>query len=74
MRKNALQVGECCCQRLSAGDKWLRRVANDFFKPFDEGSSFCTSQPHGFSKLSKGPDAFAAILQAMGVPGPHLMA
>jgi putative oxidoreductase len=29
---------------------------------------------HGFAKLSKGPDAFATILQAMGVPGPHLMA
>lgn len=29
---------------------------------------------HGFSKLSKGPDAFAAILQAMGVPNPHFMA
>jgi putative oxidoreductase len=28
---------------------------------------------HGFAKLSKGPDAFAAILQAMGVPSPHLM-
>jgi len=29
---------------------------------------------HGFVKLSKGPEAFAAILQAMGVPSPHLMA
>jgi|SRR5262245_19384930 len=29
---------------------------------------------HGFSKLSRGPDAFAAILQAMGVPAPHFMA
>src|SRR5258708_4076168 len=29
---------------------------------------------HGYSKLSKGPDAFAAILQAMGVPNPHVMA
>src|SRR5262245_49070344 len=29
---------------------------------------------HGFAKLSKGPDAFAAILQAIGVPGPHFMA
>src|SRR5215469_2617610 len=29
---------------------------------------------HGFAKLSKGPDTFAAILQAMGVPAPHLMA
>jgi putative oxidoreductase len=29
---------------------------------------------HGFAKLSRGPDAFAAILQAMGVPVPHLMA
>jgi hypothetical protein len=29
---------------------------------------------HGFAKLSRGPDAFAAIVQAMGVPDPHLMA
>src|SRR5258707_10007426 len=29
---------------------------------------------HGFAKLSRGPDAFAAILQGMGVPDPHLMA
>ena len=29
---------------------------------------------HGFAKLSKGPDAFAAILQALAVPAPHFMA
>jgi putative oxidoreductase len=29
---------------------------------------------HGFAKLSKGPEAFAAILHAIGVPSPHLMA
>jgi putative oxidoreductase len=29
---------------------------------------------HGFAKLSRGPDAFAAILQTLGVPAPHLMA
>jgi len=29
---------------------------------------------HGFAKLSRGPDAFAAILHTMGVPAPHLMA
>ena len=29
---------------------------------------------HGFAKLAKGPDAFANILQAMRVPGPHFMA
>ena len=29
---------------------------------------------HGFAKLSRGPEAFAAILLAMGVPAPHLMA
>ena len=29
---------------------------------------------HGFAKWSKGPDVFAGILQAMGVPSPHLMA
>ena len=29
---------------------------------------------HGFAKLSKGPDAFAAILHALAVPAPHVMA
>ena len=29
---------------------------------------------HGFAKLSRGPDLFAAVLQGMGVPAPHLMA
>jgi putative oxidoreductase len=29
---------------------------------------------HGYAKLSRGPDTFAAILQGMGVPAPHFMA
>lgn len=29
---------------------------------------------HGLAKLSRGPEAFAGILQALGVPAPHLMA
>jgi putative oxidoreductase len=29
---------------------------------------------HGFAKLSKGPDAFAAILHALAVPAPHITA
>jgi len=29
---------------------------------------------HGFAKLSRGPEAFGAILHTMGVPAPHLMA
>jgi DoxX-like protein len=29
---------------------------------------------HGFAKLARGSDAFATILQAIGVPGPHFMA
>ena len=29
---------------------------------------------HGFAKLYKGPDAFAAILHVLAVPAPHLMA
>ena len=29
---------------------------------------------HGFAKLSKGPEAFAAIMKAISVPAPHLMA
>ena len=28
---------------------------------------------HGFAKLARGVDAFPAILQALGVPAPHLM-
>jgi putative oxidoreductase len=29
---------------------------------------------HGVAKLSRGPDAFASILQALGVPAPQFMA
>jgi putative oxidoreductase len=29
---------------------------------------------HGFAKFLKGPEAFAVILNAIGVPSPHLMA
>jgi putative oxidoreductase len=29
---------------------------------------------HGFAKLSRGPEAFTAILHTMGVPAPHFMA
>jgi len=29
---------------------------------------------HGFAKLSKGPEVFAGILHALGVPAPHVMA
>jgi len=28
---------------------------------------------HGYAKLVKGPEHFSAILQALGVPAPHLM-
>jgi putative oxidoreductase len=28
---------------------------------------------HGFAKLARGPEAFATILHALGVPAPHLM-
>lgn len=29
---------------------------------------------HGLAKVARGPDAFATILQALGVPAPNLMA
>jgi len=29
---------------------------------------------HGFAKLFRGPDSFAGILHAIGVPAPHFMA
>lgn len=28
---------------------------------------------HGYAKIARGPDVFAAILDAIGVPAPHLM-
>jgi putative oxidoreductase len=28
---------------------------------------------HGYAKLAKGPESFAMILQALGIPGSHLM-
>jgi putative oxidoreductase len=34
----------------------------------------CGFMQHGFAKLSRGPGAFVAILQTMGVPDPYLMA
>ncbi len=34
----------------------------------------CGFMEHGFAKLSRGPEAFAAILRTIGVPAPHLMA
>jgi putative oxidoreductase len=33
----------------------------------------CGFIQHGLAKFSKGPDVFASILQAAGVPAPHLM-
>src|ERR1700750_14593 len=33
----------------------------------------CGSVEPGFATLARGPDAFPAILQALGVPAPHLM-
>jgi putative oxidoreductase len=29
---------------------------------------------HGLAKIARGPESFAAILQALGVPAPHFMA
>jgi putative oxidoreductase len=29
---------------------------------------------HGYAKLARGPVSFAATLQGLGVPGPHLLA
>ena len=29
---------------------------------------------HGFTKLSRGPDVFAGVLQQLGVPMPHVTA
>src|SRR5258707_7489281 len=54
--------------------EWLSRfrIANGSLIPLRliVGYGF---MEHGFAKLARGPDAFPAILQALGVPAPHLM-
>lgn len=54
---------------------FLNRVSVDRWAPIPlrlmVGYGF---MQHGFAKLSKGSDAFAAVLHAIGVPAPHLMA
>ena len=53
-------------RRTPAADRWalvpLRLVV---------GFGFAA---HGYAKLARGPESFAAILSAMGVPAPHLAA
>jgi putative oxidoreductase len=34
----------------------------------------CGIIAHGYAKLSRGPDTFAAVLHTIGIPLPHLMA
>jgi putative oxidoreductase len=34
----------------------------------------CGFVEHGYAKMARGADSFAAILHALGVPAPHLMA
>jgi putative oxidoreductase len=34
----------------------------------------CGIVAHGYAKLSRGPDTFAAVLHTIGIPLPHLMA
>ena len=54
--------------------EWLRRFPIARWAPVPlrliVGYGF---MEHGFAKLARGPDAFPAILQALGVPAPHLM-
>ena len=53
-------------RRSTAADRWalvpLRLVV---------GFGFAA---HGYAKLARGPESFAAILSAIGVPAPHLAA
>ncbi len=54
--------------------EWLRRFPIASWAPIPlrliVGYGF---MEHGFAKLARGLDAFPAILQALGVPAPHLM-
>jgi putative oxidoreductase len=69
------RVAEQAMHVLIAGRfEWLRRLPIASWAPIPlrliVGYGF---MEHGFAKLARGPDAFPAILQALGVPAPHLM-
>ena len=63
------------------------QALNDFFLKLLTGRQMARWSPiplrlivgygfmqHGVAKVSRGPDAFATILQGIGVPDPHLVA
>lgn len=55
--------------KITAGKGWRRYSAF----PLRAIVGFGFMQ-HGFAKLSKGPDSFAGLLQALHVPAPHFAA
>ena len=62
-------------ERWSSGLRFLDRASIARWAPIPLRLIVgCGFMQHGFAKLSKGPDGFAVILHAIGVPAPHLMA
>jgi hypothetical protein len=68
IREESMKLSEKEHSVRSAGGTALNRFAS---LPLRAIVGFGFMQ-HGFAKLSKGPDAFAGILQVLHVPMPHL--
>ncbi len=76
-------IGRQSAQRLWASEELVRDGRFEFFHQFPAAKWAPLSLrlivgygflQHGIAKLLRGPDAFATILHAIGVPAPHLMA
>jgi DoxX len=73
--KSLQQLEESKTTLLSVPAEFLSRLPSARWAPIPlrliVGYGF---MEHGFAKLARGPDSFPAILHAIGVPAPHLMA
>jgi putative oxidoreductase len=69
---SAREVADAALERLDSVNPRITAIARSAPIPLRLIVGFGFIQ-HGFAKLSKGPDTFAAILHALAVPAPHFV-
>jgi hypothetical protein len=69
---SAREVADAALERLDSVNPRITAIARWAPIPLRLIVGFGFIQ-HGFAKLSKGPDTFAAILHALAVPAPHFV-
>jgi hypothetical protein len=69
---SAREVADAALERLDSVNARITAIARWAPIPLRLIVGFGFIQ-HGFAKLSKGPDTFAAILHALAVPAPHFV-